>query len=198
MNITDTPTGWTDERVDELKRLWIEGLSCSQIARAIGGCTRNGVIGKIHRLGMSHRVVPTDPDKVQRQPRVQPKRRPVEIDAMKSAKPVVVKPSRPREIDVARSTQATVTPWRVAGPRRAPTPPQLSVAADGPVEPRHFLTRGYGECAWPIGEGEDMLSCCAPVKGEGASYCVAHAAIAYKPEAPRKARDLEKLARRYA
>ncbi|HVP83788.1 MAG TPA: GcrA family cell cycle regulator, partial [Rhizomicrobium sp.] len=43
--------GWTDERVEQLKNLWTEGLSASQIARALGGVTRNAVIGKVHRLG---------------------------------------------------------------------------------------------------------------------------------------------------
>lgn len=44
---------WTDERVDELRTLWKDGLSASQIAEMLGGVTRNGVIGKLHRLGLS-------------------------------------------------------------------------------------------------------------------------------------------------
>src|SRR5258708_21964674 len=47
---------WTDERVETLKKLWAEGLSASQIAAALGGVTRNAVIGKVHRLGLSGRV----------------------------------------------------------------------------------------------------------------------------------------------
>ena len=42
---------WTEERVEQLKALWTEGLSASQIARVLGGVTRNAVIGKVHRLG---------------------------------------------------------------------------------------------------------------------------------------------------
>ena len=44
---------WNDERVELLKRLWAEGLSASQIASRLGGVTRNAVIGKVHRLGLS-------------------------------------------------------------------------------------------------------------------------------------------------
>lgn len=44
---------WTDERVEILKAKWAEGLSCSQIARYIGGVTRSSVIGKLSRLGLS-------------------------------------------------------------------------------------------------------------------------------------------------
>src|SRR5213592_2572912 len=47
---------WTDERVERLKKLWADGLSASQIAGEIGGITRNAVIGKVHRLGLSGRA----------------------------------------------------------------------------------------------------------------------------------------------
>lgn len=50
-----TTTGWTDERVEQLKSLWTEGLSGSQIARVLGGVTRNAVIGKVVRLGLASR-----------------------------------------------------------------------------------------------------------------------------------------------
>ena len=46
---------WTDERVEKLKELWTEGMSASQIAKVLGGVTRNAVIGKVHRLGLSNR-----------------------------------------------------------------------------------------------------------------------------------------------
>ena len=47
---------WTDERVELLKKLWSEGLSASQIAGRLGSVTRNAVIGKVHRLGLSGRA----------------------------------------------------------------------------------------------------------------------------------------------
>ncbi len=47
---------WTDERVQLLTKLWADGLSASQIAAEIGGMTRNAVIGKVHRLGLSGRA----------------------------------------------------------------------------------------------------------------------------------------------
>ena len=47
---------WTDERVEMLKKLWADGLSASQIAAELGGITRNAVIGKVHRLGLSGRA----------------------------------------------------------------------------------------------------------------------------------------------
>ncbi|GAB1379424.1 GcrA family cell cycle regulator [Pararhodobacter aggregans] len=46
---------WTDERVELLKKMWAEGKSASQIAKELGSVTRNAVIGKVHRLGLSSR-----------------------------------------------------------------------------------------------------------------------------------------------
>ncbi|WP_297342063.1 GcrA family cell cycle regulator, partial [Pseudophaeobacter sp.] len=47
---------WTDDRVELLKKMWGEGQSASQIAKELGGVTRNAVIGKVHRLGLSNRA----------------------------------------------------------------------------------------------------------------------------------------------
>ena len=53
------PMGWTEERVELLKKLWLEGLSASQIAGVLGeGVTRNAVIGKVHRLKLTGRAKP--------------------------------------------------------------------------------------------------------------------------------------------
>ena len=54
---------WTDERVEQLKTLWSEGLSAAQIANKMGGVTRNAVIGKVHRLGLSGRATPAKPQR---------------------------------------------------------------------------------------------------------------------------------------
>src|SRR6202789_4739241 len=71
--------GWTDERVDMLRRLWLDGLSASQIAKQLGGVTRNAVIGKFHRLGLSGRAAPSQPQRpVFRAPRAP---RPVMVGA---------------------------------------------------------------------------------------------------------------------
>jgi GcrA cell cycle regulator len=47
---------WTDERIEQLKSLWTEGLSASHIAKVMGGVSRNAVIGKVHRLGLAGRA----------------------------------------------------------------------------------------------------------------------------------------------
>lgn len=54
---------WSDDRVSTLSKLWADGLSAAQIARQLGGVTRNAVIGKVHRLGLSGRSAPSRPSR---------------------------------------------------------------------------------------------------------------------------------------
>jgi GcrA cell cycle regulator len=54
---------WTDERVSLLKRLWGEGHTATEIAKVLGGVSRNAVIGKVHRLKLSNRVSPIQQNK---------------------------------------------------------------------------------------------------------------------------------------
>ena len=63
---------WTEDRVEVLKTLWNEGLSASQIANRLGGVTRNAVIGKVHRLGLSGRAAPAKPKAVEPKPTARP------------------------------------------------------------------------------------------------------------------------------
>lgn len=54
--------GWTQDRVGALKKLWLEGQSATQVAKQLGGgVTRNAVIAKVHRLGLSGRPEPSMP-----------------------------------------------------------------------------------------------------------------------------------------
>ncbi|RAK68716.1 GcrA family cell cycle regulator [Phenylobacterium kunshanense] len=53
--------GWTDDAVETLVRLWRQGdLSAAMIGRRLG-VTRNAVLGKIHRLGLSQPRRPRPP-----------------------------------------------------------------------------------------------------------------------------------------
>ena len=80
-----TQANWSDDRVEQLKTLWTEGLSASQIARALGGVTRNAVIGKVHRLGLAGRASPSRSER----PRLPMRPRRPASAAMCPAAPVV-------------------------------------------------------------------------------------------------------------
>ena len=46
----------TKQRIEQLKKLREAGYTASNIATELGGITRNAVIGKAHRLGLSGRM----------------------------------------------------------------------------------------------------------------------------------------------
>ena len=83
---------WTDERVETLKKMWGEGQSASQIAKELGGVTRNAVIGKVHRLGLSNRTAgaPAADAAAKPEPKAKPTAPKVE------AKPKLKSPPQPR------------------------------------------------------------------------------------------------------
>ncbi len=78
---------WTDERIDTLKTMWEAGQTASQIAEALGGVSRNAVIGKAHRLGLQSRPSPVKPN--------EPAATPVPVPAAPEPEPVVAAPPAP-------------------------------------------------------------------------------------------------------
>lgn len=48
-------SGWTPDREALLKILWTQGLSANQIAKRLGGVSRNAVISKRIRMGLPER-----------------------------------------------------------------------------------------------------------------------------------------------
>lgn len=83
---------WSEERTALLRKLWAEGLSASQIARQLGGVTRNAVIGKVHRLGLAGRATPSKPPK--------PRRSRVRFIPPSVLKPIKVRPPTPSAEDL--------------------------------------------------------------------------------------------------
>lgn len=152
--------GWTEERVTVLKALWLEGWSCSQIARRLGGVTRNAVIGKAHRIGLNDvgRAEPTAPG--------------ARINAR--PKPKVRKSTKPVPQDFHKS------------PKFAPAPPILRVVSTKGEHLRPFSALGAHMCKWPASldiheeTTADSLFCGAPT-GEGEVYCTDCRTLAWNP-----------------
>src|SRR5215213_48269 len=71
---------WTDERIEQLKKMWANGATASQIADELGGVSRNAVIGKAHRLGLEQRPSPVKPGE-------EKERKPAPAPAPAAAKP---------------------------------------------------------------------------------------------------------------
>ena len=47
---------WTKTKVDKLSKLWGQGVSAREIAESLGDISRNAVIGKANRLGLSKKL----------------------------------------------------------------------------------------------------------------------------------------------
>ena len=184
---------WTDERVETLKAMWSEGKSASQIAKELGGVTRNAVIGKVHRLGLSNRVGGNDHPEDELAPRDTPVEEPAAEPAPEAADPArAAAQARPagKEPVVAR-----------AKPGGQPLPPQPSASeisaealanlAEIAKKARRLSLMQLTErtCKWPVGDPatDDFWFCGLPAV-PGKPYCETHVAVAFQPMSARRDR----------
>lgn len=196
---------WTDERVETLKKMWGEGQSASQIAKELGGVTRNAVIGKVHRLGLSNRsgggtAAPSKPAPAAKEApaaKAAPAAKPAPAAAAPEPEP------KPEEAPAAAPAPRTnVMPLRKPiAPAGQPLPPQPSANEISPealakvseVE-KHAKKISLMEltervCKWPIGDPatDDFYFCGLPVQ-QGKPYCDAHVGVAFQPMSSRRDR----------
>ncbi len=197
---------WTDERVELLKKMWSEGQSASQIAKELGGVTRNAVIGKVHRLGLSNRTSgtpaaaakpeakekPAQPSapKVEAKPKPAPRTEP--------ARPAAVEPAAEAETEEAKPAQPQ---RRQIIPAGQPLPPQPSANEISPealakvneIEKKAkkltLMELTERTCKWPVGDPAtvDFWFCGLPVQ-QGKPYCEAHVGVAFQPMSSRRDR----------
>ena len=155
---------WTDERVETLKKLWSDGLSASQIANELGSVTRNAVIGKVNRLGLSGRAKsPSSSAPRQRKPRahshmmrVRPQMRGNTALAYQHDLEVEAEPEMVENI-IPMGQRCTL----------------LELSED--------------KCRWPIGDpGSTEFFFCGVKPVEGAPYCGFHSRVAYQPASDRR------------
>lgn len=166
---------WTDERVDLLRKLWTDGLSASQIAAELSnGITRNAVIGKVHRLGLSGRVKTNAPAAAAR-PRVQA--------------PRVAKPVQSRPMTAVRGNTVMVIEARTF---EAPAPRPVEEVVVPICERVTIMELREGMCRWPLGDPSTPdFRYCGGRSDIAATYCAAHARMAYQPAQDRR-RDRER------
>ncbi|MEM6408066.1 MAG: GcrA family cell cycle regulator [Pseudomonadota bacterium] len=184
---------WTDDRVEILKKMWGEGKSASQIAKELGGVTRNAVIGKVHRLGLSNRSGGGGSSKPAAKEKAAPKAKPAATEAPKAAE--LAKPAAP-----------TTPPKPMPRPKLVvtagqPLPPQPSANEISPealasvreVEKKAkkltVMQLTERTCKWPVGDPatDDFWFCGLPVQ-PGKPYCEAHVGVAFQPMSARRDR----------
>ena len=182
---------WTDERVEALRAMWSEGKSASQIAKELGGVTRNAVIGKVHRLGLSNRV--GGPDR-EEEGGHRPRRRGAGARARaRGAGAAARGEARPAGKEVV----APVRP-KPAGQVVPPQPAASEISAEALAnlaevakKARRLSLMQLTErtCKWPVGDPatDDFWFCGLPTV-PGKPYCDTHVAVAFQPMSARRDR----------
>lgn len=193
---------WTDERVETLRVMWSEGKSASQIAKELGGITRNAVIGKVHRLGLSNRSGAPDQtegsdlediaERVETPTETENASAPETVTA--AAEPSVQKPAP--DVPSSAPARAKVLPM--------PTQAQPPVSPQGEISPEALANLVEVErkakrlslmeltertCKWPVGDpATDDFWFCGLAAAPGKPYCDAHVAVAFQPMSSRRDR----------
>ncbi len=200
---------WTDERVELLRRMWTEGQSASQIAKELGGVTRNAVIGKVHRLGLSNRVggadgadlpeAPVKPEPARAETATAAAPRPAARPEARAAAPQTAAPrTEPAPMSAAAQPVSLRKPIIPAG---QPLPPQPSANEISPealasvreVEKKakriSLMELTERTCKWPIGDpATDDFWFCGLSATPGKPYCEAHVGVAFQPMSSRRDR----------
>lgn len=163
---------WNDARIERLTKLWADGVSADLIGADLG-CTRNAVIGKVHRLKLKQRrTVHSRRGKPGPKPAADP--RPKPRSSLYAHRPRPPRAKAPRaEIDAFVAADAVLS----SGATWAALPGTMPVP---------FIGRRIGhQCAWMIGDAKDGLCCGQPTE-DGRSFCPTHHSIAYRPVPPKE------------
>jgi GcrA cell cycle regulator len=175
-DLEEDEMSWTDERVEMLRKLWLDGLSASQIAAELAhGITRNAVIGKVHRLGLSGRV--------------------------KAPSTAAPRPQRPRPA-TSRAAPRPAAPAARGNlalafrPTEAPEPAPIEDVVIPMSEMVEIMDLREGMCRWPVGDPTTAeFRFCGSKTHTVGPYCTHHARIAYQPaQERRRERDRERRA----
>jgi GcrA cell cycle regulator len=156
-----TNATWNSERVAALKRCFEAGLSCSRIAHEIG-VSRNAVIGKMNRLGLTR---PKEAIAKQLRERAARPARP--------RMPATWRPPRPQRAVAAQQTMLEAV-------FSEPLPCVEAIPING--RGCTLLELGQEKCRWPISTpGETDFCFCGNAPVKGLPYCAGHARLAYRP-----------------
>jgi GcrA cell cycle regulator len=203
---------WTEERIDQLKRLWGQGMTASQIADELGGVSRNAVIGKAHRLGLEARPSPVKggdatasggsspaaatpaPEKAAAPPpRPAPTPAPAPVSPPPAAAAPAPAPTTPQPIvrSIGPGGFQRQTPGEQSSPI-PPAPPRRLVPAKPSADmadKTSLLELNDKVCKWPLGHpGEPDFHFCGEPINPGFPYCLEHCSVAYQAQLPRRDR----------
>ncbi len=174
---------WTDDRVATLTKLWSQGKSASEIAEVLGGVTRNAVIGKAHRLGLSGRPSPIKKKKLTKKP-AKPKKTTTKVKADSKKEDTKTKKTETRKTPKRREIKLPIAP---------PTFIEEHPVHDGELISILDLTERV--CRWPIGDPkEGEFGFCGAECDPAHPYCLPHMAMAFQASSKKEAKKMVKKA----
>jgi hypothetical protein len=186
--MTNTPgpkSAWTDQMAAHAVEVYREGASASETAREVFQrfnvrFSRNAIIGKMHRMGVTrsvevarHRTHPKPPPKPRAPPRP------------------------PRPAIVTGPTDDTP---------RALTPEAFSARLDRAFAPLSgrtpvgMMDLTHRHCRWPVGERDGEALFCGVDREEGRAYCSHHHRLgvtAFRPSQAKTGNELARQLRRH-
>ena len=192
---------WSDERVAVLKKMWLDGNSASEIAKELGDITRNAVIGKVHRLGLSNRDTSVSGARggINKPAKSTKRGRPAKVDKepKKRGRPQKIKETKSFHETADKGKSITATS---AAKRSNDSKPE--VVSDLSEETLKSLLKiemkskkislmdlTERTCKWPIGDpATDSFWFCGHEAEPGKPYCKTHISIAFQPITQRRSR----------
>jgi GcrA cell cycle regulator len=162
---------WTEEAVEDLKRLYQDGMSMRAIAQALGATSRNAVIGKVNRMGFSRSKTPGEA---------------MAEGAEMSRAQIKIAPGK-RDRQLASGECEAARRIHTRSGVQVP-PPVLPVAKwidgetanDAPPSKVKLFDLHPSSCRWPYGDPHSAdLVFCGREALDGMPYCAEHCARAY-------------------
>lgn len=159
---------WTDEMVDQLREMWKQGLTTGEIGKRLG-VSKNSIVGKVHRLGLSGRPSPI---KKKDETEAPAEKKEATENVAKTTKPKVEKAPAPKAPKVEKKAEEKVE-----------VEEKIEISAPAPHHHNgktSLTDLDNHTCRWPIGDPKDEnFHFCGRKVRIGQTYCDEHANIAY-------------------
>jgi GcrA cell cycle regulator len=168
---------WTEQRIEVLRKLWGQGQTASQIAAILGGITRNAVIGKAHRLGLTGR-----PSPIKREAGASPQPRRRAAAPVARRLPGAGQPGATHGQPLPQTHGVSAAQHAPAQRAEAHEPVTREVP---PAPPKQTSARtathaGSKTCSWPMGDPKQPgFHFCGEPAEAGKPYCAHHCHLAY-------------------
>ena len=193
---------WSEERVAILKKMWLEGSSASEIAKELGNITRNAVIGKVHRLGLSNR----DTNNLKSGSSISTAKKSVKRGRPPKVNKEEKKRGRPHKLkdsgDLPGILDGKEKSAASSGKEMPLDDSKIKVVSDLSEETLQNILKVEMKskkislmeltertCKWPIGDpATDTFWFCGHESEPGKPYCKTHISIAFQPITQRRSR----------